>query len=48
MVDISSGICPFLLLVAEQSWVSSLEDFEQAFLTTTSPLPSCRESVAKV
>jgi hypothetical protein len=48
MVDISSGICPFLLLVAEQSWVSSLEEFEQAFLPTTSALPLCRESVAKV
>jgi hypothetical protein len=48
MVDISSGICPLLLLVAEQSWLSSLEEFEQAFLPTTSALPSSRESVAEV
>jgi hypothetical protein len=48
MDDISSGMCPFVLLVAEQSWVSSLEEFEQAFLPTTSDVPSCRETVHKV
>jgi len=48
MVDISFGICPFLLLVTEQSWVSSLEEFEKAFLPITSAPPFCRESVAKV
>jgi hypothetical protein len=50
MVDISSGICPFLPLVAEQSWVSSVEEFEQAFLPVTRPQtkpqnpPFCRDS----
>ena len=37
MLDISSGICPVLPLVAEQSWVSSVEEFEQAFLPVISP-----------